>query len=252
MDQALSAMWMETLTHIIPTLALTAALGQCLSRCYEWSYEGLSYSRRFVNSLTLSTLTSCALMMAISAHAMLGLGLFGAMAMVRYRVNARDLWEMSFIFSSLVTGLCVGVGMRTLAVAFCLSFCLVAYILAKAGIGATLRFDGVIRFWLPAHPRAARDAQIDPTDPASSSVRTERDAVAVEDVLRRYCANYLLIALREGAQGEGAEISYQIALSGRQRSARRATARAELIEALRVELRAEEITLMSQDHHLEL
>jgi hypothetical protein len=188
-------------------------------------------------------------MMAISAHAMLGLGLFGAMAMVRYRVNARDLWEMSFIFSSLVTGLCVGVGMRTLAVAFCLSFCLVAYILAKAGLGATLRFDGVIRFWLPAHPKAGRDTQV---DVASPSVSAEGDAVAVEDVLPRYCANYLLIALREGAQGEGAEISYQIALNGRQRSARRATARAELIEALRVELRAEEITLMSQDHHLEL
>ena len=75
-------------------------------------------------------------MMAISAHAMLGLGLFGAMAMVRYRVNARDLWEMSHL-ASLVTGLCVGTGMRLLAISFCLTFCAVAYLLAKMGSGAT-------------------------------------------------------------------------------------------------------------------
>ena len=251
MDSSWSTLGREALTHVLPTLALTAALGQCLSRCFEWSYEGLSYSRRFVNSLTLSAMTSCALMMAISAHAMLGLGLFGAMAMVRYRVNARDLWEMSFVFASLVTGLCVGVGMRTLAVNFCLLFCVAAYMLAKGGLGAQLRFDGVIRFWIPAptqpdlNPSSTPDATLSPSSPRGN-------AIAVEAILSRYCARYLLIALREGAQGEGAEISYQIALSGRQRSSRRVAARAELIESLRAELGAEEITLMSQDHHLEL
>ena len=242
MSHALSALWTSALSHTLPTLLLVAALGQCLSRCYEWSYEGLSYSRRFVNSLTLSALTSCALMMAISAHAMLGLGLFGAMAMVRYRVNARDLWEMSFIFASLVTGLCVGTGMRLLAISFCLTFCAVAYLLAKMGFGATLRFDGVIRFWLPT-PQNQREG---------TDARSQSRSLAVESLLKRYCARHLLIAFREGAQGEGAELSYQVALKGRQRSARRAEASADLIEALRVDLGAEEITLMSQDHHLEL
>jgi len=189
-------------------------------------------------------------MMAISAHAMLGLGIFGAMAMVRYRVNARDLWEMGFVFASLVTGLCVGVGMRTLAVAFCLLFCLTAYVLSKAGLGATLRFDGVIRFWLPFSSHIGQPSAME--SEAKSTPADLMRTVAVEEILERYCAHHMLIALREGAQGEGAEVSYQIALNGRQRSARRATARAELIAALRTELKAEEVTLMSQDHHLEL
>lgn len=241
----LSDFYIAMITQILPTLVFTAALGHCLSRCYEWSYEGLSYSRRFVNSLTLSCLTSCTLMMAISAHALLGLGLFGAMAMVRYRVNARDLWEMSFIFASLVTGLCVGVGMRTLAVSFCFTFCISAYLLSKAGFGATLRFDGMIRFWLPTQKTMT-------SNPLQSQQVGEVQAQAVETILTQYCDRYLLIALREGAQGEGAELSYQIALKGRQRSTKRIASRTELIQALRTKIGAEEITIMSQDHHLEL
>ena len=51
---------------------------------YELTYQGLSYRRRFVHSLILSCLTSCALMMALNYQVAVGLGLIGMMAMVRF------------------------------------------------------------------------------------------------------------------------------------------------------------------------
>ena len=223
--------WVSSLTEYGPSLLIAAALGHLLSLCYEWTYEGLSYSRRFVNSLTLSTLSACALMIALNAQLALGVGLIGAMAMLRYRVNARDLWEMSFIFASLVTGLATGMGRRHLAALFCIGFCLTATLLIRGGLGAKARFDGVIRFWLP---------------------HQDQHSTNLETLIGEFCSAYQLVALREGAQGTGAEVSYHISLKGRRGSDLRATKREELINALRDQLGAEEIVLMAQDHHLEL
>lgn len=232
--------WMD---HV-PQLLLATALGQVLSICYELSYEGLSFSRRFVNSLTLLTLTSCVLMLAISVHIALGLGLLGSMSMIRFRVNARDLWEMSFLFSALVTGLCCGINLFWIAISFTTLFSLVAYYLSKGHIGTQFRFDGVLRFWLPYHFINHDSVESTPPDAKHNH--------ALEDVLKKYASNYQLISMREGSQGEGAEVSYHITLKGRRHTDRKAANRQALFKDLKLILGCEELTLLSQDHHLEL
>jgi hypothetical protein len=231
-------------TSILPNLLISAALGQSLSIFYEWSYEGLSFSRRFVNSLTLLTLTSCVLMLAISFHLTLGLGLLGSMAMIRFRVNTRDLWEMSFVFAALVSGLCCGINLILIASMFTLLFCITAYCLAKGQVGAQFRYDGVLRFWLP-YQALDQDQQ--------ASKRSSHDSqIALEGILSRYGSNYQLISMREGSQGEGAEVTYHITLKGRRRTEQKAHSRAALFNDLKTLLNVEELTLLSQDHHLEL
>lgn len=218
-------------SSLLPLL-ISVALGHCLSICYEWTYEGLSYSRRFVNSLTLTSLSACALMLAMNAHLLIGLGLVGTLSMLRYRVNARDLWEMAFVFASLILGLAVGLGQRGLAASFCVCFCLTAVVLIKGSLGATQRFDGILRFWV--------------------THENDEPRPAIEQVLNRHCSHFQLVSYRQGAQGEGAEVSYHIALKGRQGSDRRQASRDGLLSELRDEIMAEELTLLAQEHHVEL
>ena len=223
----------------IPLLILSIALGQCLSMCYELSYEGLSFSRRFVNSLTLLTLSSCGLMLAVSNHLVVAIGLIGSLAMLRFRVNARDLWEMVFIFAALVAGLCCGLKLITLALCFTGIFCVTAYALSKGKAGAQFRYDGVLRFWLPYQSLNKQDLSPTPQ-------------VALELIFERYTSAYQLISLREASQGEGAEMSYYIALKGRRHSEQQQQSRYALFEALKEEFQVEELSLLAQDHHLEL
>ena len=232
-DQGLNVIF-----QIGPQLILSFGLGHCLSICYELSYEGLSYSRRFVNSLTLLSMICCALMIAISNHIALGLGVLSSMAMIRFRVNMRDLWEMSFVFSSLVVGLCCGVDLLYVALTFTFLFCLIAYLLSRGRVGGRFRYDGVLRFWLPYI--------------SEGDVEVSEQQIGVTSILKRYCSSHQLISIREGAQGSGAEMTFHLKLKGRQRSERKQESRAALFEALRGELGAEDLNLMSQDHHLEL
>ena len=235
----------STLLSVLPTFLLSIALGQAFSICYEWSYEGLSFSRRFINGLSLITLCSAALMLAISTHLALGLGLLGSMAIIRFRVNTRDLWEMSFVFAALVAGLCCGIQLFVIAIAFTGCFCVLASILIKGQVGAQFRFDGVLRFWLPYV--LDDDSQ---TDRPHSLARSPQ--LALETLLQSYSASYQLISMREGSQGEGAEMSYHITLKGRRRSGERERHRAALFNDLKSQFGVEELSLLSQDHHLEL
>ncbi len=226
------------LSTVLPSFMLSVAMGQALSLSYELSYEGLSFSRRFVNGLSLITLSATALMLALASHYALGLGLIGSMAMLRFRVNTRDLWEMSFVFAALVSGLACGLRLYAITCIFTMLFCVVAYLLSKGKVGAQFRFDGVLRFWLPYT--------------TGSETNASSPQLALEQVLRTYCSSYQLISMREGSQGEGSEMSYHVTLKGRRQSVKKEHNRASLFTELKTQFGVEELSLLSQDHHLEL
>ena len=208
---------------IVMTLSLSVALSQGLALCYELTYEGLSYQRRFVHSLTLTTLVSCTLMLSIGGSLALGLGVLGAMAMVRFRTNIRDIWDMTFLFCALTIGFACGARQPWVAILCTLFFCVIAWISVKGRFGATHHFDGVVQIWR----------------------RAEQSGPDLEEVLGRSCLRASLVSLREGGQGDYLELSYQITFH---RDARREA----LVEDLRGLSGVSEVSLLLQDDHLEL
>ena len=209
--------------EIAGSLVLSLALSQAIALCYEWTYEGLSYNRRFVHSLTLSAIVSCTLMLAIGGSLALGLGALGAMSMVRFRTNIRDIWDMSFLFASLTIGLTCGAKQPLAAMISVGLFCGVAFVLIRAGVGTRHRFDGVVRFW-----RAADQSGPD-----------------LDILLQSYCVRASLVSLREGNQGDVFEYSYQIAL-------KKKVERGFFIAQLRTLPGISSVNLFIQDEHLEL
>lgn len=179
--------WEQT----VLALLVAFVLGKLVAMAYEWTYEGLSYSRTFVQALVLAAVVSAVLMLAIGDNLARGLGILGTMALVRFRTNVRDSRDMVFIFASLAVGVASGVRSFPVAVTGTIAFCLAAALVQVSPFGRRRRFDGMLRFWLP---------------------REEGAGESVRHVLSTHCRNFVLVALRDVAQGETLEYAYQVKL----------------------------------------
>lgn len=172
-------------------MLMAFVLGKVVAWSYEWTYEGLSYSRTFVQALVLGPLVATMLMLAIGDNLARGLGILGTMALVRFRTNVRDARDMIFVFAALAAG--VGCGVRAFAVSMLgvAIFALAAFTLYWSPFAKKQRFDGILRFWLP---RKAVDAEV------------------VHGLLKEYCKDHLLVALRDLGAGDALEYAWQVRL----------------------------------------
>ncbi|MEZ4468099.1 MAG: DUF4956 domain-containing protein [bacterium] len=195
-----TALFQTGLTGVTPAevalcMLMAFVLGKVVAFTYEWSYEGLSYSRTFVQSLVLGPMVAALLMLAIGDNLARGLGILGTMALVRFRTNVRDARDMIFVFAALAAGVACGVRAFAVCVVGVFIFGLAAMTLYWSPFARRQRFDGMLRFWLP---------------------RQAVDAETMHGVLKTHCRDYLLVALRDLGQGEAMEYAWQIRLRKRQ------------------------------------
>lgn len=214
-----TANWQDALL----TLLMAFALGKSVAATYEWTYEGLSYARSFVQSLVLGAVVSAMLMLAIGDNLARGLGIMGTMALVRFRTNVRDSRDMIFVFAALAVGVAVGVKAFPAALMGVLVFCASAVVVNWSPFARRHRFDGMLRFWLPTE---------------------SADAGRLREVLSPHCQRFVLVALRDVAQGESMEYAYQVQL--------RVDAHEGLVKALSGLEGIGGLTLLLQDAHTEL
>ncbi|MFO0723693.1 MAG: DUF4956 domain-containing protein [Myxococcota bacterium] len=200
-------------------MLLSFVLCQLISAVYAWTHEGLSYSRGFVSSLVMGGMVSTILLLAIGNNVARGLGLLGTLALVRFRATLKDTRDMVFVFASLSVGIAVGVQAFSVAIMGTLAYCLLAAHLAFSEWGARKRFDGLLRF--------------------QSSLQAELDSAVVR-ALSGHCQQFVLIALREVAQGAQVERAYQIRLKDPAHAD-------DLLRSLRQIESLSGITLMMQD-----
>ena len=87
----LLAVQSSTTNATIITLAYTLCLAFILSSAIGWTYEktflGLSYSRNFVQGIVLSSVAAAMIMQAIGDNVGRGLGMMGALSVVRFRTS---------------------------------------------------------------------------------------------------------------------------------------------------------------------
>ena len=206
------------------TLLATYALSQLIAYTYERTYEGMSYNRGYVQAIILSGMVAAMLMMAIGDNLARGLGIMGTMALVRYRTSIREPRDMVFMFAGLAVGVAAGVRSYPAALFGTLSFCLAAATLQWSPFGKRHRFDGMLRFWLPKTGASGDD---------------------VRRVLSSQCAHFVLVALRDLAQGETLEYAYQVKL-------RQEGGHDQLIKALETLPGVQGLSLLLESAHTEL
>ena len=180
-----------TLITLAYTLILTFILSSVIAWTYEKTFLGLSYSRNFVQAIVLSAVVAATVMQAIGDNVGRGLGMMGALSVVRFRTSFKDPRDIMFVFASLGAGIGCGVYAWGAAAGGTVAFCLVAFLLSRTGLGTKHFFDGMLRFALPNEPK----------------VRGQ-----IEDIMKSSLKTFILITMREVDGGARLDVAYQIRL----------------------------------------
>jgi uncharacterized membrane protein YhiD involved in acid resistance len=104
-------------------------LASVIAITHRLTFTGDYYPKNFFQSLILGSVVTTMVMMAIGDSLARGLGVFGAMAIIRFRTRIDDPRDVLFLFAALSTGLAIGVYGFTISFVGTVLFSLVAVLL---------------------------------------------------------------------------------------------------------------------------
>ncbi|MDQ8202837.1 DUF4956 domain-containing protein [Pelagicoccus sp. SDUM812003] len=178
--------------EILTAFGLSALLGVLLASVYRWTHSGFTYSRSFVQTQVLACVVATIMILAIGNNMARGLGILGALAIIRFRTPIRDPRDIIFLFASLAVGIASGAGIYAIATIGALVFSACVLILNWVPSSAKRKNEGLLRFVAP------------------NGVNLE---LLLADVFKHYTTSVEMVAMREGAQGDDIEYAYQVCLA---------------------------------------
>jgi len=212
------------LPAILLSLLVSFILGSVIATVYRWTHQGPSYSRPLVHTQVLGCLLATIMIIAIGNNLARGLGILGTMALIRFRTPIRDPRDIIFIFGAMVIGIACGAQLYALAIIGTIFFSATSLFLTWAPPSSRREFEGLLRFL------STREA------PVSDQL---------QQLFSIHASSAELLAVREAAQGELMEYSYQVRFID-------PASRAELIDALDAVEHISEVSLVMQRSTVEI
>ena len=209
---------------ILYTVLLSFVLSAAIAITYEKTFRGLSYSRNFVQSLILGSIVSGMIVQAIGDNLARGLGMLGALSIIRFRTSFRDPRDIIFMFAAMAAGISCGVFGYGIAVIGTAGFCLAAVFLYFSPLGEFRYYDGLLRF---------------------NILGDSEDRPGLEGILKQHCRSFALITLRETTQGTRLEYAYHVKL-------RKGMTRDSLVDQVRKLASVKDVNLMLQETTVEI
>jgi uncharacterized membrane protein YhiD involved in acid resistance len=117
------------MVNIAYSLGWAFVLASMIAITHKLTFHGDSYPKNFFQALILGSIVTAMVMMAIGDSLARGLGVFGAMAIIRFRTRVDDPRNVLFLFAALSSGLAVGVFGFAISFAGTVFFCLAAFVL---------------------------------------------------------------------------------------------------------------------------
>jgi uncharacterized membrane protein YhiD involved in acid resistance len=117
------------MVNILYSFVWAFVLSGIIAITHRLTFTGDQYPKNFFQSLILGSIVTTMVMMAIGDSLARGLGVFGAMAIIRFRTRIDDPRDVLFLFAALSTGLAIGVYGFTISFAGTVLFCIVAALL---------------------------------------------------------------------------------------------------------------------------
>jgi len=99
---------------IVPLL-VSMIMGFLIYAVYTRAFRGVVFNHSFAVSLSLMTILTTVITLAISSNIALSLGMVGALSIVRYRSAIKDPMDLLFLFWAVTTGITLGAQMHYLA-----------------------------------------------------------------------------------------------------------------------------------------
>lgn len=211
------------LAGVLFHLLLAFVLSQPLALTYVRTHQGTSYSRSFVQSLVLLPLIVTIVMLAVGDSLARAFGLFGALALIRFRTPIKDSRDTVFLFLAVAVGITVGAQQVLLAVVGTAIVLLFAIYLYGTRFGERIQHDGVLRCTLPTGGDAPKTLQ---------------------QVLAHYCRHFDLVSVQQVA-ADTSDFTYQLRL-------REVDAHGDLVADLQAIPGADRVAILVQNEHEEV
>lgn len=117
------------LVNITYSFVWAFLLASIVAITHRLTFTGDYYPKNFFQSLIIGAIVTTMVMMAIGDSLARGLGVFGAMAIIRFRTRIDDPRDVLFLFAALSTGLAIGVYGFTISFVGTILFCSAAFLL---------------------------------------------------------------------------------------------------------------------------
>ncbi len=99
-----------TVQEILLRILVAVAIGFVIYISYWLSHYGSNYSRKFNVTLITLTILTTTVMIVIGNNLALSLGMVGALSIVRFRTAIKDSRDTTYIFWTIIAGICCGAG----------------------------------------------------------------------------------------------------------------------------------------------
>ncbi len=176
------------------SVLLAFLLSSLIVFTYEKSSRDVVPPDHFIQSLILMAIVTATIMESIGDSMARGFGIFGALAILRFRINITNPRNVAFIFASMAVGIACGVNSFVNAIIGTVAFCLIAFFLRLTPYGHKNNLLGQLRFNIIADSADFEKAQL---------------------IIRELCRTYVLKRYRVTSveqKGDVIEYGYELRL----------------------------------------
>lgn len=114
---------------ILLTVLFSFLLSVSIAFTYEKTSRQVARPDHYIQALVLIAIVAATVMQAIGDNFARGLGMLGALSIIRFRTTLRNARNIAFMFASLAAGIACGVYGFVIAAVGTLGFCIAAFIL---------------------------------------------------------------------------------------------------------------------------
>lgn len=130
---------------IIISVILAFVLSSMIVFTYQFTTNKTQQSKNLMQGIVMISIVAATVMQAIGDSIARGLGMLGALAIIRFRTTLRDPRNITFVFASLAAGIACGVYGFLVAVIGTTGFCISAFLLKFSFFGKRKDLMGNLR-----------------------------------------------------------------------------------------------------------
>ena len=185
----------QSVILVVFSVLLSFVLSSVIVFTYEKTSQEVATPHHFIQSLILMAIVTTTIMQSIGDSLARGFGIFGALAILRFRTNLISTRNISFIFGAMAAGIACGVYSFMTAIIGTLAFCIICFFLRLTPFSRKSNLLGELRFELP-------------------SASTELDKVHL--ALRELCSRFVMKRYRvlyNDERGEYLEYQFELRLN---------------------------------------
>ncbi len=134
---------------VLLTALFAFFLSSLITLTYEFTTKSIFRKTHFLQSLALISIVAATVIQAIGDSVGRGLGMLGALAIIRFRTVLDDPRNIAFMFASLAAGIACGVLGFSIALTGTLVFCGAAIILKFSPLNNSTELIGILKLQVP-------------------------------------------------------------------------------------------------------